>query len=103
MPLAEKGVRGKGRLPLSPPQHTETPERDERSGIHHRNRTEDSSVYNQRELHCPTGVISRDEESNPAMANPSRSCARGVHFVHGAPNVRRDGRACVKLCGTAKG
>ena len=24
MPLAEKGVRGKGRQPLSPPQHTET-------------------------------------------------------------------------------
>jgi len=23
MPLAEKGVRGKGRQPLSPPQHTE--------------------------------------------------------------------------------
>ena len=32
MPLAEKGVRGKGRQPLSPPQHTEAPERDERSG-----------------------------------------------------------------------
>ena len=24
MPLAEKGVRGKGRQPLSPPQHVET-------------------------------------------------------------------------------
>ncbi len=24
MPLAEKGVRGKGRQPLSPPQHAET-------------------------------------------------------------------------------
>ena len=24
MPLAEKGARGKGRQPLSPPQHTET-------------------------------------------------------------------------------
>jgi len=24
MPLAEKGVRGKGRQPLSPPQHIET-------------------------------------------------------------------------------
>ena len=24
MPLAEKGVRGKGRQPLSPPQHTVT-------------------------------------------------------------------------------
>jgi len=24
VPLAEKGVRGKGRQPLSPPQHTET-------------------------------------------------------------------------------
>jgi hypothetical protein len=32
MPLAEKGVRGKGRQPLSPPQLTEAPERDERSG-----------------------------------------------------------------------
>ena len=31
MPLAEKGVRGKGRQPLSPPQHTVTPERDQRS------------------------------------------------------------------------
>jgi len=31
MPLAEKGVRGKGRQPLSPPQHTEPLERDERS------------------------------------------------------------------------
>jgi hypothetical protein len=28
MPLAEKGVRGKGRQPLSPPQHTETPASD---------------------------------------------------------------------------
>ena len=28
MPLAEKGVRGKGQQPLSPPQHTETWERD---------------------------------------------------------------------------
>jgi hypothetical protein len=25
MPLAEKGVRGKGRQPLSPPQHTVAP------------------------------------------------------------------------------
>jgi hypothetical protein len=33
MPLAEKGVRGKGRQPLSPPQHTATPERNQRSGI----------------------------------------------------------------------
>ena len=32
MPLAEKGARGKRRQPLSPPQHTEAPERDERSG-----------------------------------------------------------------------
>ena len=32
MPLAEKGVRGKGRQPLSPPQHTVTPEREQRSG-----------------------------------------------------------------------
>ena len=31
MPLAEKGVRGKGRQPLSPPQHTVDPERDQRS------------------------------------------------------------------------
>jgi len=29
MPLTEKGVRGKGRQPLSPPQHTVAPERDE--------------------------------------------------------------------------
>jgi Protein of unknown function (DUF4240) len=35
MPLAEKGVRGKGRQPLSPPQHTLTPERDERFGCSH--------------------------------------------------------------------
>ena len=28
MPLAGKEVRGKGRQPLSPPQHTEAPERD---------------------------------------------------------------------------
>jgi hypothetical protein len=28
MPLAEKGVRGKGRQPLSPPQHTEALERE---------------------------------------------------------------------------
>jgi hypothetical protein len=26
MPLVEKGVRGEGRQPLSPPQHTETPD-----------------------------------------------------------------------------
>ena len=32
MPLAEKGVRGKGRQPLSPPQHTVTPEREQRYG-----------------------------------------------------------------------
>ena len=32
MPLAEKGVRGKGRQPLSPPQHAEAPKRDERFG-----------------------------------------------------------------------
>ena len=32
MPLAEKGARGKGRQPLSPPQHTEAPEREQRSG-----------------------------------------------------------------------
>ena len=31
MPLAEKGVRGKGRQPLSPPQHRRDPERGERS------------------------------------------------------------------------
>ena len=31
MPLAEKGVRGKGRQALSPPQHAVTPERDQRS------------------------------------------------------------------------
>jgi hypothetical protein len=28
VPQAEKGVRGKGRQPFSPPQHTVTPERD---------------------------------------------------------------------------
>jgi hypothetical protein len=33
MPLAEKGVRGKGRQPLSPPQHAVAPEREQRSGI----------------------------------------------------------------------
>ncbi len=33
MPLAEKGVRGKGRQPLSPPQHTETPEREQRFSL----------------------------------------------------------------------
>ena len=33
MPLAEKGVRGKGRQPLSPPQHTVAPEREQRSGL----------------------------------------------------------------------
>jgi len=32
MLLAEKGVRGKGRQPLSPPQHALAPERDQRSG-----------------------------------------------------------------------
>ena len=32
MPLAEKGVRGKGRQPLSPPQRCRDPERDKRSG-----------------------------------------------------------------------
>ena len=32
MPLAEKGVRGKGRQPLSPPQLTLAPEREQRSG-----------------------------------------------------------------------
>jgi hypothetical protein len=31
MPLAEKGVRGKGRQPLSPPQHTAASEREQRS------------------------------------------------------------------------
>ena len=33
MLLAEKGVRGKGRQPLSPPQHTVAPEREQRSGL----------------------------------------------------------------------
>ncbi len=33
MPLAEKGVRGKGRQPLSPPQPTVTPEREQRFGL----------------------------------------------------------------------
>ena len=33
MPLAEKGVRGKGRQPLSPPQHTVGPERGQRSRL----------------------------------------------------------------------
>jgi hypothetical protein len=32
MPLAGKGVRGKGRQPLSPPQHTVAPKRDQRFG-----------------------------------------------------------------------
>ena len=32
-PLAEKGGAGKGAKPLSPPQHTAAPEREERSGI----------------------------------------------------------------------
>jgi hypothetical protein len=36
MPLVEKGVRGKGRQPLSPPQHPVAPERDQRSGFTHR-------------------------------------------------------------------
>jgi hypothetical protein len=31
VPLAEKGVRGKGRQPLSPHQHTVSPEREQRS------------------------------------------------------------------------
>src|ERR1700733_14159066 len=35
MPLAEKGARGKGRQPLSPPQHTEAPEGEQRSGNRH--------------------------------------------------------------------
>jgi len=33
MPLAEKGVRGKGRQPLSPHQHTVTPGREQRFGL----------------------------------------------------------------------
>jgi hypothetical protein len=33
MPLAEKGVRGKGRQPLSPPQHTEPGNKRRRSAI----------------------------------------------------------------------
>ena len=33
MPLAEKGERGKGRQPLSPPQHPVAREREQRSGI----------------------------------------------------------------------
>ena len=33
MLLAEKGVRGKGRQPLSPPQLTLTPKREQRFGL----------------------------------------------------------------------
>ena len=31
--MANHKVRGKGRQPLSPPQHTVAPEREERSGL----------------------------------------------------------------------
>jgi len=46
MPLAEKGVRGKGRQPLSQPQHTMAPEREQRSGLKSKFRLCDDSRIN---------------------------------------------------------
>jgi hypothetical protein len=72
MLLAEKGVRGKGWQPLSPPQHTVAPEREQRSGLKSNFRLPDRPI---RMEHIPVTIsgFTYADQRRPVVSGFRRS------------------------------